>query len=204
METAVAGLQEAQSFSFWLMSTMVAYLRESGCVPPDEGLYNRLTSSLSTSLVDQAKASFGLSAFFTLSRRAHFLKFAASTVSEGQRSRLLTASPYLDKLFDEGVLGEVVKEYEGAAATTSHLDLSKAVAKGLFFSGKRKHEETQASPGSPLVPHGSASTSKANVAAMFKPKYGKGRGQRKGGRGGQRGGKGGASTGQKPSQDFGK
>ena len=166
-----------------------------------------MTSSLSRSLVDQARASFSLSAFTCLARRSHFLKFAASTVSEGQRARLLTSSPYSEKLFDESVLGEVVKEYEGAAATTSHLDLSKAVAKSLLFSGKRKHEESQASPGSPLVPHAnsSASTSKANISAMFKPKYGgMGRGQRKGGRGGQRGGKGAAPTNQKPSQDFAK
>ena len=96
----------------------------------------------------------------------------------------MSSSPFVDRLFDESVLKEVVQEYEGAAATSSHLDLSKAVAKGLVTFGKRKHEETQPSVGSPVVPHAVASTSKASVSSMFTPKYGKGRGQKKGGRGG--------------------
>ena len=75
----------------------------------------------------------------------------------------------------------------------------------LNFGGKRKLEETQASPGSPLVPHATPSTSKASVASMFTNKYsGRGRGQKRGGRGANRGGKG-APAPQKPaSQDFAK
>ena len=207
METALAGLQEAQSFSFWLVNTLCAYVREGGFVAPDEAIYHRLVNSLSLSLMDQAKASFGLSAFCNLSRRAHFLRFAQPTVTEGQRARLSGASPFIDRLFDEDTLKEVISEFEGAAATTSHLELAKAVTKGLFF-GKRKLEESQAGVGSPLVPPNAAvpSTSKANVAAMFTPKYGRGRGQKKGGRGNYRGGRGGGSAAAQkpPGQDLSK
>ena len=127
----------------------------------------------------------------------HFLRFAQTTVSEGQKARLSAASPFCESLFDEDTLKAVISEFEGAAATTSHLDLSKAVAKGLFFAGKRKFDETQSGMGSPLVPPNAAvaSTSKANVASLFQSKYGgKGRGQKKGGRGNYRGGRGGGSS----------
>ena len=195
------------SFSFWLINTLCAYVRESGFAPPDEAVYCRLVSSLSVALVDQARASYGLSAFCCLSRRSHFLRFAQATISEGQKARLSASSPFIDRLFDDEVLKEVIKEFEGAATTTSHLDLSKAVAKGLFFSGKRKLEETQPSPGSPLVPSNVAgASSKTNVAALFQNKYGgRGRGQKRGGRGGNRGGRGGGSSAQKPAgQDLSK
>ena len=116
----------------------------------------------------------------------------------------MSTSPFTDRLFDEDTLKEVIHEYEGAAATSSHLDLSKAVAKGLITFGKRKFDDVQASPGSPLVPHAVPSTSKATAAAMFTPKYrGKGRGHKRGG-GAPRGGKN-APASQKPaSQDFAK
>ena len=205
IEAALSSLQENQSFSFWLIATMNAYVRESGFVPPDEALFTRLSNSLSLAMVDQARSSFALSACMNLTRRAHFLKFAQSTVSEGQKCRLMATSPFSDRLFYESTLGEVIKEYEGAAATTSHLDLSKAVAKGLFnFTGKRKFDDSQANPGSPLVPHATPSTSKASAASMFNTRYqGKDRGQKKGGGGAQRGGKS-APASQKPAQDFAK
>ena len=190
IEAAMTGSQEAQSFSFWHVSMLWSYVRNCGFMPPGEALYNRLSNSLSLSLVDQAKASFALSTCMNLTRRAHFPKFAQRTITGCQKCCLMATSPFLDRLFDKATLKEVVQEYKGADATTFHFDLSKAVAKGLLNFGKRNHEETKASPGLPLVPHAVPSTSKAAVGSMFASRYGgRGRGQRRGGIDGQCSGK---------------
>ena len=211
LELAVAGLQEAQSFSFWLVSALVEYFKQSGFHAPDEALYSRLISSLSVSFVDQAKASFSLSAFLNLTRREHFLKFSAPSVTEGQKKRLLSCKPFGPDLFDPEVLSSVIQEFEGAAATSSHIDLSKAVARGLFSGGKRKREDSPSpSTSSPLVPHGagSSSSSRSEVASLFdsssKSSAGKGKGFRRGGKGAQRGRGGSSSSSKSQGKDFAK
>ena len=182
-ENAVAGLQDAQSFASWLVNTVLAYVRLHGFVPPNEPLWDRLSSSLSLAMVDQARASFSFTAFSTLCRRAHFLKFAAPTITDGQKHRLLTTNPFDSTyLFDPNVLNDVITEYEGAAATTSHLDLSKALAKGLFWSKKKEDPKSSSTgPASAATSASNVPASQASNPSPFNTRgYYRGRGGRKG------------------------
>ena len=173
------------------MSTVFAYVKASGFKPPDEGIYNRLTSSLSLSLLDQTRISYALSAFSNLCRRNHFLKFAAATVSDGQKARLMSGDPFQRDLFDSDTLKAVTSEFEGAAATSSHLDVSKAVAKGLLSFSKNKQSDATTTRSPVVPPRGisSSGSSRSSVAALFESRgsyRGRG-GHRRGGRGGNRG-----------------
>ena len=124
------------------------------------------------------------------------MKFASPTVTDLQKSRLFACYPFGESLF--GFLKQVVSEFEGASATSSHINLSDAISKGLLFSNKRKREDSpvaSTSSVSPVVPPGSSgSGSKQDVSSLF-TSGSKGRGYRKGGRGTQRDR--GASTSQK-------
>ena len=130
LESALIGLEETQSFSFWIVSALVACVKENGFQAPDPALFSRMTSSLSLALVDLAKTAFAMSSFCTLTRRAHFLKHVTLAAIEGQKARLLGSFPFQSDVFDASTLPSVLSEYDGAAATTSHLEVSKAVSKG--------------------------------------------------------------------------
>ena len=171
------------------MSALITYVRDNGFVAPDPALYSRLTSSLSLSLVDQTKAVHSMSAFCAMSRRSHFMKFLNPAVTEGQKARLLGSNPFVDDLFDPFTLSDVISNFEGATATTSHLDVSRAVSRGFFSSGRWNKRKRDASPtvtsaqGSPAP----SAVSSEVVASLFEPPS-KGTGSRpRGGRGGGRG-----------------
>ena len=68
------------------------------------------------------------------------MKFAP-LLTDGQKIRLMGSTPFQDDLFDPDLLEEVIREYQNSQATASHISVSKAVAKGLLFSNKRKRED---------------------------------------------------------------
>ena len=65
VEDSVKYLQSSQSFLLWLVSTLFMYLKDSDFSPRDPALFNKLSSSMSLALVNQAEASQFLSAFLT-------------------------------------------------------------------------------------------------------------------------------------------
>ena len=201
LESAVVGLQEAQSFSFWLVSSLFGYVKESGFVPPDPALYSRLSSSLSMSLVHQCTVAHAVSAFSTSLRRGHFLSHCSPTVTDDQKHRLLASPPFAEKLFDPVVLKEVVEEYEGASATAHNVNVSKALIENMsrWFGKKGKDTSAPGVPGpsgvSPAAPASSSEQPKAGSplfdasakGGVYWPRSnrGKGRGGRRG-KGGSR------------------
>ena len=206
LEAALISLQETQSFSFWLCSSLIAYVQKGGFIPPDPALFSRLTSSLALSLVDQSKATHAMSSFCIMSRRDHFLKFAAAGVTAGQKSRLRSGAPFKPDLFDPQDLEKIASDYEGTSLTTSHMQMTAAVVKG-FFAGKRKWTPPQGAPStlaagasqSPLSQPDNATTNFDSSRGGWK----RARGNRGRGRGFQRGR--GASRGSgKAGQNFGK
>ena len=202
MESAVIGLQEAQSFSFWLVSAVFAYARKEGFVPPDPALYSRLSSSLVMSLVQQCQTSHALSAFSTLVRRGHFLKHCGPTVSEDQKGRLLASDPFRTDLFDPEILEKIISEYDSSNAAQQTQAISSALSKSVssLFSQRAKDTSAPGVPGPSGVASAPSSSSSAqpNVSSPLFDAYpskgevqwprqdkGKGRGGRRG-KGGSR------------------
>ena len=96
-------LQEAQSFSFWLVIPIFGYVKESGFVPSDLALYSRQILSGNVH-VHQSTTAYSISAFSILLRRGHYLKHCSPAVSEDKRNSLLASPPFAQKLFDPAVL----------------------------------------------------------------------------------------------------
>ena len=78
------------------------------------------------------------------------LRFASPSMTEGQKRRLLSDSPFGRDLFSCDTLDNVIQEFEGRVATTSHLDLSRMLAKSL--SGDKKKQGSSSSGSSQVVP----------------------------------------------------
>ena len=190
LEASLANLQETQSFSFWLVAALFAYIRENGFVAPDSAFFSRLTSSLSLALVDQAKLAFSMSAFLNMSRRNHCLKFAAPSVTAGQKARLLGSDPFGSDLFDPNVLKEVSAEFDGDAATSSNLSVVSLVAQGALSvsSGvKRKSEVLSGGSAGVVVPPSTSASTSASGSVGFSERPSSAKSPKSPGRGGRRG-----------------
>ena len=68
LESCVCGLVEAQSFSFWALATVFAFLKDSGCAP-DNNIFYHLVTSLTVSLNAEAKAAFSATNFMKQKHR---------------------------------------------------------------------------------------------------------------------------------------
>ena len=150
-----------------------------------------------------------MSAFLTLVRRDHYAKHYSPALTEGQRSRLRSGTPFKPDLFDKDTLTGIIGEFEGASASASHINNSNFV-KGLF-TGKRKWDSAQGPSGAAAATTASTSplaNPEASTSSLVtQPKGGgnKYRGKKGKGRGGQRGRGAAASRGSgKGGQNFGK
>ena len=69
LDRASRSLVAGQSQSFWLLSSLLAQLREEGFKPANPGLFDRTITTLSASLASQTGVSTGISEFVTSKRR---------------------------------------------------------------------------------------------------------------------------------------
>ena len=170
LEAAFAQQQEILSFIGWLISAQYRYVDESGFIPLDKPLYDRLCESLARALEDANRSSFGFSAFVNLVKKSHFLQFAAPSVTAGQKGRLTASDPFAELLFDPETLKEVSSEFDNDVTTSSHVTLSKAVSKSLYLSSKRKREDSSSSSTrTPQTQSSSTSSSRPSASSLFEP-----------------------------------
>ena len=171
LEQAFSHQQEILSFVGWLISAQYRYIDESGFIPVDRAMYEKLCDSLARALEDANKSSYAFSAFTNLLKKSHFLQFSAPTVTLGQKTRLTASDPFADQLFDPEILSAVSKEYDNEVATASHISVSKAISRGLFQSNKRKREDSPVPSTSktPQTPASTTSAPKSGSSSLFDP-----------------------------------
>ena len=73
LDRASRSLVAGQSQSFWLLSSLLAQLRDEGFKPSDPTLFDKNISTLSASLASQTSLSTGISEFVTSKRRESYL-----------------------------------------------------------------------------------------------------------------------------------
>ena len=71
-----------QSQSFWLLSSLLAPLRDEGFKPADPDLFDQTITTLSASLASQTNLSSGISEFVTSKRRESYLAHTSCPVGE--------------------------------------------------------------------------------------------------------------------------
>ena len=188
LEESQGNLQEILSFSMWLLSAHFSMLHLQGVHLEEPELHERILRSLSTALEDATRLGFAQSALVNFCHKIHFLQFTAPSITQGQKDRLLGSDPFDENLFDPEILKEITKEFEGTEATSSHINISKALSRGYspFYKRKREDFYQRQLP----VGRGSLLPSPSNFKSPFSllgapPKRGKGfdRGGRGRGRG---------------------
>ena len=132
-----------QSQSFWLLSSLLAQLRDEEFKPADPNLFDKTITTLSASLASQTNLSSGISEFVTSKRRESYLAHTSCPVGESVKRELLVAPGTNNLLFNQPLLEKVVntiKEDSLISSTASLASISKAASRGrsgASGSGKR-------------------------------------------------------------------
>ena len=122
-----------QSQNFWLLSFLLAQLRDEGYKPADPTLFDKNIATLSASLASQTALSAGVSEFVTTKRRESYLAHTSCLIAESVKRDLLVTPGTDSLLFNQPLLEKVVttiKEDSLISSTASLASLSKAASRG--------------------------------------------------------------------------
>ena len=94
IECASRTVMAGDSQCFWLLSSLLAQLKEDGFRPSDPALFDKNISALSAALASQTTVAVGLTDFVTSKRRESYLAHATCPIAESQKRELLVAPGY--------------------------------------------------------------------------------------------------------------
>ena len=114
---------------FWLLSSLLAQLRDDGYHPSDPTLFDKNISSLSAALASQTIMVAGVTDFIASKRRESYLDHASCPIAESVKRELLVAGSFL---FDQPLLEKVVSQMkeDSLISSASLANLSKAASRG--------------------------------------------------------------------------
>ena len=118
---------------FWLLSSLLAQLKDDGYKPSDPALFDKNISSLSAALASQTTMAAGISDFVTSKCRESYLARASCPIAESVKRDLLISTGMASFLFDQPLLEKVVtvmKEDSLISSTASLASLSKVASRG--------------------------------------------------------------------------
>ena len=118
---------------FWLLSSLLAQLKENGFRPSDPALFDKNISVLSAALASQTTVAAGLTDFVTSKRRECYLAHATCPIAESQKRELLVALGTISLLFQQPLLEKMVSQMKKdslIASSVSLSNLSKAAGRG--------------------------------------------------------------------------
>ena len=133
LDRASRSLIAGQSQSFWLLSSLLAQLRDEDFKSADPNLFDQTITTLSASLASQTNLSSGMSEFVTSKRRESYLAHTSCPVGESVKRELLVALGTDNLLFNQPLLEKVVstiKEDSLISSTASLASISKAASRG--------------------------------------------------------------------------
>ena len=133
LDRASRTILAGESQSFWLLSSLLAQLRDEGFKPADPALFDKNISTLSAALASQTALSAGVSDFITSKRRESYLAHTSCLIAESVKRDLLVAPGSGSFLFNQPLLEKVVttvKEDSIISSTASLASLSRAASRG--------------------------------------------------------------------------
>ena len=128
VEESLLSLQENQSFSLWIISTLFSMIDEAGLTKSDPDLITQMSESLSLSMVHQTNISHLLTSYMVGRRKDHLISHLPKAVTKSQRRRLAASSPFSTKLFDPEVLDRVISEFNGDMNTSAQYAMTRMVS----------------------------------------------------------------------------
>ena len=127
VESLLQGIMESQSLAFWLLSSLLHWLKELDFVPPDAALFAQLIQSLLLALVSASSSSTSLAIYLQAKRSEGVLSHFPSHVGIYFHKDLAASSFEGPLLFAEDVLARVI----ASSREHSHLDTQLSVAKAF-------------------------------------------------------------------------
>ena len=118
---------------FWLLSSLLAQLKDDGYKPSDPALFDQNISALSAALASQTTMAAGISDFVASKRRESYLAHASCPIAESVKRDLLVLPGTSTFLFDQPLLEKVVtvmKEDSLISSTASLASLYKVASRG--------------------------------------------------------------------------
>ena len=142
MESLSRNQLELHSNVFWLLSTLLAVVKENGFTPPDSSKFEDLISELSLSLVHSTNQAASIATFLQTKRREGLLAHLPCHVAACHKTDLLTSPLDSSSLFGQEVLDKVIRDVHQDSHTDAQLAISKAVSLPSFssFRSSRKSE----------------------------------------------------------------
>ena len=160
IESAVRHLSELQSFSMWVLSGLIGYLKALNFSPSDEQFFDQLVTSLSKGLVHQTTIAASLTTFIATKRRRQYLSFLQSFFLDHQKRSLLespiTLVPYL---FDEASVSRLVEWSNTTSSLQSQQALVDVASKA---SGKSSSSSSSSRSRAPKSSSSSSSSKKSS------------------------------------------
>ena len=102
LEASFRAQSEALSYSMWVLSGLLGFVRLQGFMPADPSMFNQLVTALSKSLAHQAQVSTTHTAYICHKRREFYLShFLAYFSNVNKRSMLGSPAVFADSLFSE-------------------------------------------------------------------------------------------------------
>ena len=111
LENALLSIQQNQSFSLWVISTLFIMIHKAGFSGPNADVLSTMSSTLSGSMVNQSTLAHQISAFLVTKRREALLESLPS-LAEVHKNRLTTTTPFSKTLFDQATLESVLEGCE--------------------------------------------------------------------------------------------
>ena len=133
VERGIRSILAGDSQCFWLLSSLLAQLRDDGYRPADPALFDKNISSRSAALASQSMMAVGVTDFVSVKRRESYLAHASCPVAESVKRDLLVAPGTGSLLFDQQLLEKLVaqmKEGSLISSTASLASLSKSASCG--------------------------------------------------------------------------
>ena len=133
LDRASRSILAGESQSFWLLSSLLAQLRDEGYKPADPALFDKNISTLSAALASQTALFAWVSDFITSKRCESYLAHTSCPIAESVKRYLLVAPGSGSFLFNQPLLEKVVttvKEDSVISSTASLASLSRAASRG--------------------------------------------------------------------------
>ena len=118
---------------FWLLSSLLAQLKDDGYRPSDPALFDKNISALSAALASQTMMAAGVTDFISSKRRESYLGHTACPLAKSQKRELLVTLGTGSLFFDQPLLKKIVsqlKENSLIASSVCLTNLSKAASRG--------------------------------------------------------------------------
>ena len=151
LKSCIRGFIKSQSFSFWALATVFAFLKDSGCEPECD-IFHRLVTSLTVLLNSQAKAAFSATSFMKQKCR-ETLVLHLLVVTHASVKHALVTTPSSDTLFAEEVIRDSLTQVREDSQLTLLKNLSfgkggKGFTLSTSTSGQRRSALSSSVPSS--------------------------------------------------------